>query len=155
MKRILPTALWLPLLLSLPAHAQDTTQISAAGDREAFAGATENFSGTVTVTPLFSADEFTNATGGLVEFTPGARTAWHTHPAWQTIIITSGIGWVQEEGGERIEVRAGDVVRFPPDVRHWHGATLTNSMTHIAISPMVDENNVEWAELVSEEDYAQ
>lgn len=154
MKRILSTALSLGLLLSVTAHAQEATEISVPSERESYAGPAENFSGTVTVTPLFPADDLSNATGGLVEFTPGARTAWHRHPAYQTIIITSGVGWVQQEGGEKLEVRAGDVVRFPPNVRHWHGATLTNSMSHIAISPLVDENNVEWLELVSDEEYA-
>jgi quercetin dioxygenase-like cupin family protein len=154
MKRILATALSLTLLTSHLAHAQQETQISPNGSRESTTGAPENFTGTVTVTPLFSASDLSNATGAIVEFTPGARTAWHTHPAGQTIIIVSGAGWVQQDGGEKIEVKAGDVVQFPPEVRHWHGATATTSMSHIAISPVVDESNVAWLEPVSDEDYA-
>lgn len=154
MRRVLTTALSLMLLSAPSAYAQDQTTLSANGERESVAGAVpDNFTGSVTVTPLFAASDLSNAGGGLVEFAPGARTVWHTHPAGQTIIITSGLGWVQEEGGERIEVKAGDVVQFPPDVRHWHGASDTNSMVHIAITPTEDGTNVEWLEPVTDDDY--
>jgi quercetin dioxygenase-like cupin family protein len=135
------------------AESPPTTEYSPNGDRASSAGPASSFVGTVTVTPLFAASELSNASGGVVEFTPGARTAWHTHPAGQTLLILSGVGWVQQEGAEKLIVRAGDVVRFPPNVRHWHGASATNSMTHIAISPVVDGSAVTWLEQVSDETY--
>ena len=91
--------------------------------------------------------------GGLVTFTPGARSAWHTHPAGQLLIVTSGTGWVQEEGGAKHEIKPGDVIWTPPGVKHWHGATATNSMSHIAITNVVNGKNVEWLEKVSAEQY--
>jgi quercetin dioxygenase-like cupin family protein len=93
------------------------------------------------------------ATSGLVTFAPGARSAWHTHPAGQLLIVTSGTGWVQEEGGEKREIKPGDVIWTPPGVKHWHGATATTSMGHIAITSVVDGKNVDWAEKVSDEQY--
>jgi len=104
--------------------------------------------------PLFDASEHTHATGGLVTFEPGARTAWHTHPAGQTLIVTSGTGWVQESGGERRQIQPGDVIWIPPNVKHWHGATTTNRMSHIAITNVVDGRNVDWLEQVSDVEYA-
>jgi quercetin dioxygenase-like cupin family protein len=91
--------------------------------------------------------------GGHVTFEPGARSAWHTHPVGQTLVITSGLGWVQQWGGPKQEVRAGDVVWFPPSIKHWHGASATIAMTHIAIQETVDGRNVDWLEQVSEEQY--
>jgi quercetin dioxygenase-like cupin family protein len=108
----------------------------------------------VVIDPLFEASEHTHATGGLVTFEPGARTAWHTHPAGQTLIVTSGTGWVQESGGERRQIQPGDVIWIPPNVKHWHGATTTNRMSHIAITNMVDGRNVDWLEQVSDVEYA-
>jgi quercetin dioxygenase-like cupin family protein len=105
-------------------------------------------------TRLFDASEYTHATGGLVTFEPGARTAWHTHPAGQTLIVTSGTGWVQESAGERRQIQPGDVIWIPPNVKHWHGATTTNRMSHIAITNMVDGRNVDWVEQVSDVEYA-
>ena len=96
--------------------------------------------------PLFAATDHTRATGGHVTFEPGARTAWHTHPAGQTLIVTSGIGWVQQWGGEKREIRPGDVIWTPPGVKHWHGATATNGMSHIAIQEQVDGKVVDWME---------
>jgi quercetin dioxygenase-like cupin family protein len=93
------------------------------------------------------------ATGGRVTFAPGARSAWHTHPLGQTLIITSGLGWVQREGGPIEEVRAGDVIWFPPGLKHWHGASPTNGMSHIAIQETLNGKNVEWLEKVSDEQY--
>ena len=92
-------------------------------------------------------------TGAIVTFQPGARTAWHSHPLGQTLIVTSGVGWTQCEGEERVEVRAGDVIWCPPGHKHWHGATSTTAMTHIAIQEALDGKNVEWMEKVSDEDY--
>lgn len=105
------------------------------------------------VDPLFAATANTRATGGHVTFEPGARSAWHTHPAGQTLIVTSGIGWVQQWGGERREIKPGDVIWTPPGVKHWHGATATNGMRHIAIQEQVDGKVVDWMEQVSDEQY--
>ena len=93
------------------------------------------------------------AGGAFVTFDPGARTAWHTHPLGQTLIITMGCGWVQVEGGPREEVLPGDVVWFPPGVKHWHGATSTQGMTHIAISEALDGKTVDWMEKVTDQQY--
>ncbi|OLC39298.1 MAG: cupin [Gemmatimonadetes bacterium 13_1_40CM_4_65_7] len=91
--------------------------------------------------------------GGRVTFEPGARTAWHTHPLGQTLIVTAGTGWVQEWGGPTEEIREGDVVWIPPGQKHWHGATPTGTMTHIAIQEFLDGKNVNWMETVSDEQY--
>jgi quercetin dioxygenase-like cupin family protein len=116
-------------------------------------GPAEYFTGSVIVDPLFSANEHTPATGGHVTFAPGARSAWHTHPAGQILIVTSGTGWVQDEGGEKREIKPGDVIWTPPGVKHWHGATATTAMSHIAITNMLDGKNVDWMEKVSDEQY--
>ena len=89
----------------------------------------------------------------IVTFEPGARTAWHTHPLGQTLIVTSGCGWVQREGGPKEEIRPGDVVWFPPGEKHWHGATATTAMSHIAIAEALDGKTVDWMEKVSDEQY--
>jgi len=102
---------------------------------------------------LFEATEHTHATGGLVSFEPGARTASHTHPAGQTLIVTYGTGWVREWGGARRQIQPGDVIWIPPDVKHWHGATAANRMSHIAITNVLNGKNVNWMEQVSDEDY--
>ena len=93
------------------------------------------------------------STGGHVTFEPGARSAWHTHPAGQILIVTSGVGWVQEWNGDKREIRPGDVIWTPPGVKHWHGATATNEMSHVAIQELVDGRNVDWMEDVSDEQY--
>ena len=110
-----------------------TMQITRSGSQPSRKGPAEYFTGAVRVDPLFQAPEPARVSGGHVTFEPGARTAWHTHPLGQTLIITSGLGWVQREGGPIEEVRPGDVVWFPPGLKHWHGATPTTAMTHIAI----------------------
>ena len=140
------------LLAAAPAQAQ-SMKISANGDRHSTAGAAAYFTGSVTVTPLFAPTAESNAGGGQVEFAPGARSAWHTHPGGQTLIITSGTGWVQQEGGEKIAVKPGDVVYTPPGVKHWHGATANTSMSHIAVTPVLNGKNVDWLERVSDADY--
>jgi quercetin dioxygenase-like cupin family protein len=114
----------------------------------------QNFTGSVIVDPLFGATEHTHATGGLVTFEPGARTAWHTHPAGQTLIVTSGIGWVQEWNGERQQIQPGHVIWIPPDVKQWHGATATNRMSHVAITNVLNGKNVDWLEQVTDEEYS-
>jgi len=129
-------------------------EIKPNGSRPSAKGPAQNFTGSVVVDPLFEASEHTHATGGLVTFLPGARTAWHTHPAGQTLIVTSGTGWVQQWGGERRQIQPGDVVWIPPNVKHWHGATANNRMSHIAITNMVDGRNVDWLEQVSDDEYA-
>ena len=129
-------------------------EIKPNGSRPSGRGPAHNFTGSVVIDPLFDASEHTHATGGLVTFEPGARTAWHTHPAGQTLIVTTGTGWVQESGGERRQIQPGDVIWIPPNVKHWHGATTTNRMSHIAITNMVDGSNVDWLEQVSDVEYA-
>ena len=113
------------------------------------------FTGSVRIDPLFQKEEQTKAAGALVTFEAGARTAWHTHPAGQTIIIQSGLGWVQKEGGSIEIVQPGDVVYFEPNEKHWHGASPTKAMSHIAIQEEVDGKVVTWLEKVTEEQYQQ
>jgi quercetin dioxygenase-like cupin family protein len=110
-----------------------TMEIKRSGSQPSRKGPAEYFTGAVRVDPLFQAPDPARVSGGSVTFEPGARTAWHTHPLGQTLIVTSGCGWVQHEGGPVEEIRPGDVVSFPPGLRHWHGATPTTAMTHIAI----------------------
>jgi len=127
--------------------------INRNGSRPSTKGNSDWFTGVVRVDPLFSAHEPGRVSGGQVTFEPGARTAWHTHPLGQTLIVTSGLGWVQREGGSVEEIRPGDVVYFPPGLKHWHGATLTTAMTHIAIQESLNGKNVEWLEKVSDDQY--
>jgi quercetin dioxygenase-like cupin family protein len=134
-------------------HAQ-SLQITRNGSRLSVTGSAETFTGHVVVEPLFQPTEHTRAGGGRVTFAPGARSAWHRHPAGQTLIVTSGVGWVQAGNGEKQEIRPGDVVWTPPGMKHWHGATATNGITHIAIQEFVGGQNVEWMEQVSETQYA-
>ena len=113
----------------------------------------DNFTGHAVITPLFPPNETTRANAGLVTFAPGVRTTWHTHPAGQLLFITSGQGWVQQEGQERRTVNAGDTVWFAPGIKHWHGATDSSPMAHIAMTYMVDGKNVDWLEPVSDDHY--
>ena len=107
----------------------------------------------VRIDPLFQAPDPARVLGVSVTFEPGARTAWHTHPLGQTLIVTSGCGWVQSEGGPKEEIRPGDVVWCPPGEKHWHGATSTTAMTHIAILEQLNGKTVDWMEKVSDEQY--
>ena len=118
-----------------------------------FTGPADKFTGAVEVESLFHADLAGDNGGGMVHFQPGARTAWHTHPRGQTLIVTAGEGWVQREGGPRFTIRIGDVVRIPPNVRHWHGASADEAMSHIAIAESIDGSSVTWMELVPDEAY--
>jgi quercetin dioxygenase-like cupin family protein len=127
--------------------------ISSAGPRPPKKGVAENFTGSVLITPRFCATRHTRASGGSVTFDPGARSRWHSHPAGQTLIVTAGTGWVQEWGAPKQEIKPGDVVWTPPGVKHWHGATATENMTHIAIQEQVDGRAVDWMEEVSVEQY--
>jgi 4-carboxymuconolactone decarboxylase len=114
----------------------------------------ENFTGAVGVEPVLQASEPSRLAGARVTFAPGARTAWHSHPLGQTLIVTAGVGWVQQEGGEKQEIRPGDVVWTPPGVKHWHGATATDRMTHIALTEQQPNGNrVVWLEKVSDAQY--
>ncbi len=127
--------------------------ITRAGATPSTRGPAEYFTGTVRIDPLFSPPEPARAAGALVTFEPGARTAWHTHPLGQTIIVTTGCGWAQREGGPVEVIRPGDVVWFPPGEKHWHGATATTAMSHIAVQEKQDGSPVTWLEQVSDEQY--
>ena len=128
-------------------------QITRAGSQASTQGPSDWFTGAVRIDPLFQAKESTKAAAASVTFAPGARTAWHTHPAGQTLIVTAGVGWVQREGGAVEEIRPGDIVWFPPGLKHWHGASPTTAMTHIAIHEHVNGKFVDWMEKVSDEQY--
>jgi quercetin dioxygenase-like cupin family protein len=128
-------------------------EIKRSGSQPSRQGPVEYFTGAVRVDPLFQAPDPARVSGGSVTFEPGARTAWHTHPLGQTLIVTSGFGWVQHEGGPIEEVRPGDVVWFPPRFWHWHGATPTTAMTHIAITESLNGKTVDWMEKVSDDQY--
>jgi quercetin dioxygenase-like cupin family protein len=127
--------------------------IRRAGSRPSGTGPAEYFTGAVRIDPLFEAADPARAAGASVTFEPGARTAWHTHPLGQTIIVTAGLGWAQREGGPVEEIRPGDVVWFPPGEKHWHGATPITAMTHVAIQERLDGSTVTWLEQVSEAQY--
>ena len=127
--------------------------ITRNGSHPSNPGPADWFTGTVRIDPLFSTAAPARTGGASVTFEPGARTAWHTHPLGQTLIVISGLGWVQREGGPIEEIRPGDVVWFEPGEKHWHGATPTNAMTHFAIQEALDGKAVEWLEHVSDEQY--
>ena len=128
-------------------------KITRIGSLPSAKGPTDWFTGTVRIDPLFNAAEPGSAGGAGVTFEPGARTAWHTHPLGQTLIITAGCGQVQRWDGPIEEVHPGDVVWFPPGEKHWHGATPTTAMSHIAIQEALGGKAVEWLEHVSDEQY--
>src|SRR3954463_4403711 len=127
--------------------------IKRSGTQPSGKGPDEYFTGTVRIDPLFQAPDPARVAGASVTFEPGARTAWHTHPLGQTLIVTAGVGWAQREGGLVEEIRPGDVVWFPPGEKHWHGATATTGMTHIAIQEALDGRVVQWLEHVTDEQY--
>lgn len=129
--------------------------IKKNGSQPSIQGPEDWFTGQVRVDPLFAAKEPSRVSGASVTFEPGARTAWHTHPVGQHLIITSGFGWVQRESQPIEEVRPGDVVWFPPGVRHWHGASPKSAMTHIAIQEGQDGSPVTWLEHVAAENYGE
>lgn len=127
--------------------------IKRVGSQPSGKGPADWFTGTVRIDPLLQATEPARASAASVTFEPGARTAWHTHPLGQTLIVTFGCGWAQRGGGPIEEIRPGDVVRFLPGEKHWHGATATTAITHIAIQEQLDGKAVEWLEKVSDEQY--
>ena len=150
MKRFTATVVSLSLLVSVYAHANQasaasgadapsaaprkqsqTITITRSGSQPSQQGSAAYFTGSVRVDPLFPANAPSRTSGASVTFEPGARTAWHTHPLGQTLIVTAGTGWVQQEGGEKQEIRLGDVIWTPPGVKHWHGATATDRLTHL------------------------
>jgi quercetin dioxygenase-like cupin family protein len=160
------------VLVATPASAQTTTRtsdsvnttpslttgkasmnITRAGSQASNKGPADWFTGTVRIDPLFTAPSPARVAGAAVTFEPGARTAWHTHPLGQTLIVLSGLGRAQLEGGPIEEIRPGDVVWFPPNTRHWHGASPATAMTHIALQEALDGKMVEWLEHVTDDQY--
>ena len=127
--------------------------ILRAGSQPSSKGPAENFTGNVTVTPLFPADASAPYSGAYVTFEAGARSAWHTHPAGQRLVVTAGVGRTAEWGGRVQEIKAGDVIWCPPGVKHWHGASPTTAMTHLALTGVVDNKAVEWMEKVTDAQY--
>jgi quercetin dioxygenase-like cupin family protein len=128
-------------------------EIRRADSRSSSRGSSDWFTGNVQIDPLFEARDPARVRGASVTFEPGARTAWHTHPLGQTLIVTAGAGWAQREGGPIEEIRPGDVVWFAPNEKHWHGATPNAAMTHIAIQEALDGKAVEWLEHVTDQQY--
>jgi quercetin dioxygenase-like cupin family protein len=141
------------LTTSVTAQAAEGLEIKRAGSQASAEGPAEFFTGAVRVDPLFQAEAPWQSRGAFVTFEPGARTAWHTHPLGQTLIVTAGVGRVQRWDGPLQEIRPGDVVWIPPGVKHWHGATRTTAMTHIAITEGRGGRLVDWLEKVSDEQY--
>ena len=140
--------------LGLPTNQRNATmEIKHNGAQASTKGSADYFTGTVRIDPLFQAPEPARAVGGNVTFEPGARTAWHTHPLGQTLIVTAGFGRVQRFGGPVEEIRPGEVVWFAPGEKHWHGASPTTAMTHIAIQERLDGKVVDWLEHVSDQQY--
>ncbi len=128
-------------------------EVKRSGSQPSARGPADWFTGTVRIDPLFVAPEPARVSGASVTFEPGARTAWHTHPLGQTLIVTAGCGRVQRWGGSVEEIHPGDVIWFPPAEKHWHGATATTALTHIAIREKLDGKVVEWMEKVTNEQY--
>jgi quercetin dioxygenase-like cupin family protein len=141
-----------------PAGAEDsesesTIHISTPEQRSAIPGSPETFTGEVSVQPLYDPNGVRTAGSAEVTFSPFARTAWHTHPGGQTLIVTSGEGWIQQWGGPKQVIKPGDVIWIPPAVKHWHGATDVTSMTHIAAQDFIDGSPIDWRELVTDGQY--
>jgi quercetin dioxygenase-like cupin family protein len=144
------TATLLAVSFAGPAFA---IEIQRNGSQPSRKGSAEYFTGSVRIDTPFRARDPGRAGGAIVTFEPGARTAWHTHPLGQTLIVTSGCGWVQPEGGSIEEIRPGDVVWIPPGAKHWHGAMPITAMTHVAIAETLDGKSVDWMEQVPDEQY--
>ena len=129
--------------------------VTRNGTQPSRPGPADWFTGTVRIDPLFQPTGPARAGGSSVTFEPGARTAWHAHPVGQTLVVTAGLGWVQRDGGPVEEIRPGDVVCIAPGEKHWHGATATTAMTHLAIQEQLDGKVVDWMEQVSDAQYHQ
>jgi quercetin dioxygenase-like cupin family protein len=143
----------LPFVRAWGVSAGGNMEIKRSGSQPSGKGPGDWFTGTVRIDPLFDSRIPARAAGASVTFEPGARTAWHTHPLGQTLIVTSGVGRAQHWGGPVEEIRPGDVVWFPPGEKHWHGASPTTAMTHIAIHEKLDGKAVDWLEHVTTEQY--
>jgi quercetin dioxygenase-like cupin family protein len=128
-------------------------ELKRAGSQASAKGAPETFSGTVRIDPLHAASDPARVSCAYVTFEPGARSAWHTHPLGQILVVTAGCGWTQCEGEPIVEIRAGDVIWCPPGHKHWHGATPTTAMTHMAIQESLDGKAVNWLEKVTDAEY--
>jgi quercetin dioxygenase-like cupin family protein len=128
-------------------------EIKRNGSQPSVKGPPEYFTGAVRIDPLFQAPDPARAGAARVTFEPGARSAWHTHPLGQNLVVTSGLGWTQIWGEPKEEIRPGDVISCPPNTKHWHGATPTTAMTHVAIQESLNGKNVEWLEKVTDEHY--
>jgi quercetin dioxygenase-like cupin family protein len=153
MKSLAMSVLSLSIAAAAGAQGDPGLKITRNGAQPSVRGAAENFTGAVRVDSLFNADAPARVGGGLVSFEPGARTAWHTHPLGQTLLVTYGVGLVQVWGGPLQEIRSGDTVWIPPGAKHWHGATPTNGMAHYAISERREGKSVDWLEPVSDPQY--
>jgi quercetin dioxygenase-like cupin family protein len=129
-------------------------QTQRSGTKPSGKGPPDYFTGTVRIDPLFSPPDPARVSGALVTFEPDARTAWHTHPLGQTLFVTSGLGWIQRDGGPIEEIRPGDVIWFEPGEKHWHGATSTTAMSHIAVQEKLSGSPVDWLEHVTDAQYA-
>lgn len=151
MKPIVITAA--ALVLAMPAYANFDIVVTRAGSQPSSVGSSENFTGSVRVDSRFKGSGEARISGATVTFEPGARTAWHTHPLGQTLIVTQGVGLVQHWDGPIQEIRPGDTVWIPPNVKHWHGASASVGMSHIAFSEALDGKTVDWMEKVSDEQY--
>ena len=138
---------------SSPTPASSQITVTPESSQKVITGAADRFTGSVRVRSLFDAKDQARTTGGEVTFQPGARSAWHTHPLGQILIVTDGVGWVQQWGGPIQVMRKGDVIWIPAGVKHWHGATPNSSVTHLAIQENLDGRNVDWLEKVSDEQY--
>ena len=138
---------------AVPTSRRNEMEIKRNCSQPSAKGSADYFTGAVRIDPLFEAPEPARVRGASVTFEPGARTAWHTHPLGQTLIVKSGLGWAQRWGGPKEEIRPGDVVWFPPGEKHWHGAAPTAAMTHIAIQEALNGKVVDWMEHVSDQQY--
>jgi quercetin dioxygenase-like cupin family protein len=162
MKALAGTLVSLSLFASVASLAQTsaakaptsyTIKITRSDTLQSKKGSADYFTGSVQVLELFPADDPSRTSGGKVTFEPEARSAWHTHPLGQILIVTDGMGWIQQWGGSIEEIRKGDVIWIPPGVKHWHGATPSTAMTHIAIQEQLNGKAVEWMEQVTDEQY--
>lgn len=128
-------------------------EIKRSGSQPSAKGPANYFTGSVRIDAPFQGTVPARVGGAIVTFEPGARTAWHTHPLGQTLIVVAGVGWVQRQGGPIEEIRLGDIVWFPPSEKHWHGATATTGMSHVAIAETLDGKAVDWLEQVTDAEY--
>ena len=147
------TAIVFAAALCVAAGAEEQIEITSIEARTTIFGPEQAYTGVAIAEVLFGATAGSRLTAVEVTFEPGARTAWHNHPAGQYLVVTSGVGWVQQRGGEKREIKPGDVVWTPPGVAHWHGATLTHAMSHLAIWEFVDGSGGQLLEHVSDDDY--